>query len=76
MQRIHLKHEPKLDIKLDAFPFQSEAVEAIRDLEYAAIFYEQGLGKSKIAIDLILYWLEEKMVDTILYVAKKSLLHN
>ena len=76
MQRIHLKSEPKLDIKLDAFPFQSEAVEAIRDLEYAAIFYEQGLGKSKIAIDLILYWLEEKMVDTILYVAKKSLLYN
>lgn len=76
MQRIHLKNEPKLDIKLDAFPFQSEAVEAIRDLEYAAIFYEQGLGKSKIAIDLILYWLEEKMVDTILYVAKKSLLYN
>lgn len=76
MQRIHLKKEPKLDIKLEAFPYQSEVVEAIRDLEYAAIFYEQGLGKSKIAIDLILYWLEKKMVDTVLYVAKKSLLYN
>ena len=76
MQRITLKKEPKLDVKLEAFPYQSEAVEAIRDLEYAAIFFEQGLGKSKIAIDLILYWLERKMVDTILYVAKKSLLYN
>jgi len=76
LQRIQLKKEPKLDIKLEAFPYQSEAVEAIRDLEYAAIFFEQGLGKSKIAIDLILYWLERKMVDTILYVAKKGLLYN
>lgn len=76
MQRIHLKKEPKLNAKLEAFPYQFEAVRAIRDLEYAAIFYEQGLGKTKIAIDLMLYWLEKKMVDTILYIAKKSLLHN
>jgi len=76
VQRIHLKKEPKLEVKLEAFPYQSEAVRAIRDLEYSAIFFEQGLGKSKIAIDLMLYWLDRKMVDTVLYVAKKSLLHN
>jgi SNF2 family DNA or RNA helicase len=63
-------------VKLEAFPYQSEAVQAIRELEYSAILFEQGLGKSKIAIDLMMYWLEKKMVDTILYVAKKSLIHN
>jgi SNF2 family DNA or RNA helicase len=71
-----INKEPNLVAKLDAFPFQFEAVNAIRDLDYAAIFFEQGLGKSKIAIDLILYWLESKQIDTILYVAKKSLLRN
>lgn len=76
MQKIHLKKEPKLEVKLEAFPYQSEAVRSIRDLEYSAVLFEQGLGKSKIAIDLMLYWLDRKMVDTVLYVAKKSLLHN
>ena len=76
MQKIHLKKEPRLGVKLEAFPYQSEAVQAIRDLEYSAIFFEQGLGKSKIAIDLIMYWLEKKVLDTVLYVAKKSLVYN
>lgn len=76
MQRIILKREPKLDAKQEAFAFQFEAVKAIRDLDYAAIFFEPGLGKSKMAIDLILYWLEKKLVDTVLYVAKKGLVAN
>lgn len=76
MQRIKLRNEPELDTKYEAFPYQREATASIQDLEYAAIFYEQGLGKSKIAIDLILYWLEKKIIDTILYVTKKTLLHN
>ncbi len=76
MQRIKLKKEPRLDIKHAAFSFQTEAVKAICDLEYAAIFHEQGLGKSKIAIDLMLYWLENRYIDTVLYVAKKGLLNN
>jgi SNF2 family DNA or RNA helicase len=76
MQQIILKKEPNLDSKLEAFPYQSEAVQSICELEYAAIFHEQGLGKSKIAIDLMLYWLEKKMVDTVLFVAKKNLVRN
>ena len=76
MQRIKLKKEPRLDKKCKAFSFQREALKAICDLEYAAIFHEQGLGKSKIAIDLFLYWLENKIVDTVLVVAKKGLVHN
>lgn len=76
MQRIRLDREPNLTKKLNAFAFQVKAVESICNLEYSAIFFEQGLGKSKIAIDLILYWLENKLVDTVLYVTKKSLLFN
>jgi SNF2 family DNA or RNA helicase len=76
MQQIHLKVEPKLDKRLQAFAYQSEAVIAIRDLDFSAIFHEQGLGKTKIALDLVLYWLETQAVDTILLVAKKGLVAN
>lgn len=76
MQHIKLKKEPKIEAKQEAFPYQFETLEAIQDKEYAAIFHEQGLGKSKIAIDLMLYWLEIKEVDTILFVVKKGLINN
>ena len=76
MQRIRLRKEPRLDAKREAFPYQLEAFRAIRDAEYAAIFHEQGLGKTKIALDLLLYWLETREVDTVLVVAKKGLIAN
>lgn len=76
VQRIHLSKEPSTQAKQLAFTYQQEAVNSIKDLEYAAIFHEQGLGKSKIAIDLMLYWLSKKTVDTILIVTKKSLIKN
>ncbi len=75
MQKIKIKREPKYDAKFDARSFQTEAVFSIKNLEYAAVFHEQGLGKTKIAIDLILYWLEMKMLDTVLVIVKKSLLN-
>lgn len=75
-QRIFLKKEPRLDVKHEAFAYQTEAVTAVRGREYASIFHEQGLGKTKIAIDLMLYWLEKKQVDTVLLVVKKALLQN
>lgn len=76
MQKIISKNEPCLKAKYSSFPFQSEAVDFIKSLEYGALFHEQGLGKSKIAIDLMLYWLQQKEVDTVLFVAKKTLLKN
>lgn len=76
MKRIHLKNEPNLLAKYKAFPYQKEAFEAIKDNEYAAVFHEQGLGKTKIAIDLLLYWLENTLVDTVLIVTKKQLVRN
>ena len=76
MKRIHLIREPSFIAKYDAFQYQKEAFEAIKDLEYAAIFHEQGLGKTKIAIDLLLYWLTETSIDTVLIVTKKQLVQN
>ena len=76
MKRIHLLKEPSLLAKYDAFPYQKEAFEAIKDLNYAAIFHEQGLGKTKIAIDLLLYWLKNTSIDTVLIVTKKQLVQN
>lgn len=66
----------KVTPRHEAFPYQYDAFEATRDLEYAAIFHEQGLGKTKIAVDLMLYWLEQQVIDTVLIVVKKGLLAN
>lgn len=62
--------------KLQAFPYQAEAFKAIKDLPYAAVFHEQGLGKTKIAIDLCLYWINSRDIDTVLVVTKKQLIKN
>ncbi len=76
MKKIILEKEPSLIAKLNAFQYQQEAFEAIKDLPYAAIFHEQGLGKTKIAIDLLLYWIEHKEIDAVLIVTKKQLVRN
>ena len=75
-QRISLRKEPNLTPKYEALGYQQEALNSIKDSEYAAVFHEQGLGKTKIAIDLMFYWLERKLVDTVLFVAKKGLINN
>lgn len=62
--------------KQTAFPYQHEAFLAIKDKPYAAIFHEQGLGKTKIAIDLLLYWLDKRDIDTVMIVTKKTLVAN
>lgn len=72
----NLRKPPKLTPKHEAYPFQVDAMQAIKDLTYAAVFHEQGLGKTKIAIDLSLYWLEYDIVDTVFIVTKKTLVQN
>ena len=71
-----LRRPPRFVPKHDAFPYQIDAIRAIKDLPYAAIFHEQGLGKTKIAIDLSLIWLQNDVVDTVFVVTKKSLVEN
>lgn len=71
-----LRRQPELSPKHAAYPYQLDAIRAIKDLPYAAIFHEQGLGKTKIAIDLALLWLQSDAVDTVFVVTKKSLVEN
>ena len=59
-----------------AMPFQAEAVLATRNLPYAALFHEQGLGKTKMALDLALHWLTAGTVDSVMVVTKKALVTN
>lgn len=76
MKSGRLRREPNYIAKYKAFPYQQEAVDAVKDLDYAAIFHEQGLGKTKIAIDILLYWLSNWSLDTVLIVTKKQLVAN
>lgn len=73
-----LKRNPALNLGLrhSGFLYQLEAVEAVKNLPYAALFHEQGLGKTKIAIDLALEWLKSDAVDTVVFVTKRSLVQN
>ena len=65
-----------LESKRSALLHQLDALEAIKHLPYAAIFHEQGLGKTKIGLDLALYWLTHDVVDSVLIVVKKGLVAN
>ena len=76
MSNINYSQKLNSAVKHEAFSYQIEALNAIKDLEYSAIFHEQGLGKTKIAIDLIIYWLEKKEIDTVIVVTKKQLVNN
>ena len=71
---LRVRTSPNLGAKTTPFPHQLDAFRAIKDLPYAAIFHEQGLGKTKIAVDLLLYWLVRDVVDSALIVVKKGLL--
>ena len=71
-----LRRQPEFSAKHAAYPYQLDAIRAVKDLPYAAIFHEQGLGKTKIAIDLALSWLQSDSVDTVFVVTKKSLVQN
>lgn len=66
----------KLNAKLEAFPYQAEAFNALKDMDYCAILHEQGLGKTKIAIDLALYWLKTRDIDSVMIITKKQLVDN
>jgi SNF2 family DNA or RNA helicase len=71
-----LRVEPRLGAKHTAFPYQQEAVEFVCSRDACAIFHEQGLGKTKIAIDAILSWLRNDQIDTALIFTKRGLVAN
>lgn len=76
MGKLSYTYHFDLSATQNAFPYQQEAFDAVKDLDYSAIFHEQGLGKTKIAIDLLLYWLEKRDIDTVMIVTKKQLIRN
>ena len=76
MAVLRVRKKANLEARQSAFPHQLDAFEAVKDLHYAAIFHEQGLGKTKIGLDLALFWLAQKVVDSVLVVTKKSLIVN
>lgn len=76
MSRIQSNINLDYSAKKSAFDYQYQAFLEIKDLDYSAVFHEQGLGKTKIAIDLMLYWLQERDIDTVLIVTKKQLIRN
>ena len=71
-----LRKPPKLQPRHEAFSYQLDALRAVENLPFAAIFHEQGLGKTKIAIDLALHWLGSDIVDTVFVITKKGLVNN
>jgi SNF2 family DNA or RNA helicase len=73
-----LKPDPSLrfDSRLVGYSYQLDAVEAARKLPYAALFHEQGLGKTKIGIDLALEWLRAGDVDSVMIITKRGLVAN
>lgn len=76
MSRIISNYNVNYSAKNSAFPYQLEAFLTVKDMDYCAIFHEQGLGKTKIAIDLLLYWLSVRDIDTVMIVTKKQLVKN
>ncbi|MHB1101828.1 MAG: DEAD/DEAH box helicase [Devosia sp.] len=74
--RLRRRSDLNLTARHNAFAYQLQAVEAAKDLLYAAIFHEQGLGKTKIGVDLALEWLRTDAVDTVVVVTKLSLVQN
>jgi SNF2 family DNA or RNA helicase len=73
---LRLQREANLSAKHQGFFYQVSAVNAVKDLEYAAVFHEQGLGKTKIGVDVALWWLDTGVADSVLIVTKKGLIQN
>lgn len=76
MSKIIVSSAMNMEATHQAFPYQMQAFMELKDKDYCAIFHEQGLGKTKIAIDLILYWLTHRGIDTVMVVTKKQLVEN
>ena len=60
--------------RLRPFPHQVEAVSFLSERDYAALFDEQGLGKTKIIIDTICQGIAAEAIQGALIVCRKSLL--
>ena len=60
--------------KTKALGHQIEAINFLNKSSISALFDEQGMGKSKIVIDSMLFCLEKKTIDSVFVICQKSLL--
>lgn len=60
----------------EPFLHQREGFERSRDLEFFALFWEQGTGKTKTCIDTAAYLFEKGELDTVLVVAPNGVYQN
>ena len=60
--------------KTKTFNVQDDVIKKIKNLDYAGIFFEQGLGKTKIAIETLLSWFSEQKIERVIIVTKKVFL--
>ncbi len=60
----------------EPFDHQRELFEATRDLEHYAIWWEQGTGKSKPAIDTACWLYQQGKIDGVLVVAPTGVHRN
>ncbi|WP_341704052.1 DEAD/DEAH box helicase [Ferrovibrio sp.] len=70
------RSELKFEARHKGFSYQLQAIEAVKSLPYAALFHEQGLGKTKIGLDLAMEWLKSNTIDSVVIVTKRGLIQN
>lgn len=60
--------------KTSAFPHQVDAVEFLRNRDVAALFDEQGLGKTKVVIDALCLDMRDGLIEGAIIICNKSLI--
>lgn len=68
--------DPNFEAKHSAFDYQQSAVTKLLPLPFGAVLHEQGLGKTKIALDLTLHWISSGALDSVIVCTKKHLIEN
>lgn len=63
-------------MKLRLLPHQANAISKLKDLKGSALFFEQGLGKTLVAIRLIEYWLARKDIESAIIITRRNLIQN
>ena len=76
MPKIIRQNEKVEKLVYSGYDYQVNAVNLLLDAEYGACFFEQGLGKTKVAIDIAVNWLNGKNCDTVIIFTKKHLVQN
>ncbi len=75
-QAIDMKSRPLFNYspRLKPLPHQVEAITFLSQRDWAALFDEQGLGKTKIIIDTMLRGFAQGVIESAVVICKKSLL--